>query len=43
MFNSLLCYNFGVYNVASLFNMVNRDNATLRYALQKRIKVLRTR
>ena len=46
VFSSLLCYNFGVYNIPSFFSMINkdyRDNATLRCALQKRIKVLCTR
>ena len=33
MLCSLLHYNFGIYNVAICFSMVNRDNATLRCAL----------
>ena len=29
----LLHYTFGIYNVASCFGMVNRDNTTLRCVL----------
>ena len=41
--STVQCFNFGVYYVACSYCVENMDNFTLKCAIKKRIKVLRTR